>query len=332
MRAALGYLESEAAFVRRGHGGAQFEHAGGLIAAAYRHRMSRALDPQLHTHVVTANLARGAGRPLHGASSPVAIPGGADRRLPLSVTPARRGSRPARTGMGAGRQGSGRARGPAVGGAARVLPAPRAGRGGRRGARGRAGRTLTRAERSTWGAIATRDRKQYGIDTHTWREEVAARAAEHGLDRATVEALTGQGQTRRAQGRLAGEGQLERDGRTVSENELAEQLTGPSGLTERANTFDEASVLREYAAAAAQGARVDTLRGHAGRFAAREDVLGTERGTLDQRRAGRARERADRGRDRPGRGGDGGARRGMAAATCSPTAGASSRASSATRS
>ena len=65
-----------------------------------------------------------------------------------------------------------------------------------------------------------------------------------------------------------------------SESELAEQLTGPSGLTERANTFDEASVLREYAAAAAQGARVDTLRGHAGRFAAREDVLGTERGTL----------------------------------------------------
>ena len=60
VRAALGYLESEAAFVRRGHGGAQFEHAGGLIAAAYRHRMSRALDPQLHTHVVAANLARGA--------------------------------------------------------------------------------------------------------------------------------------------------------------------------------------------------------------------------------------------------------------------------------
>ena len=58
VRAALGYLEREAAFVRRGHGGVHFEHAGGLIAAAYRHRMSRALDPQLHTHVVTANLAR----------------------------------------------------------------------------------------------------------------------------------------------------------------------------------------------------------------------------------------------------------------------------------
>jgi conjugative relaxase-like TrwC/TraI family protein len=59
VRGALGYLEDEAVFVRRGKGGARFEHAGGLIAAAYRHRMSRALDPQLHTHVVAANLARG---------------------------------------------------------------------------------------------------------------------------------------------------------------------------------------------------------------------------------------------------------------------------------
>lgn len=60
VRAALGYLEDEAVFVRRGKGGARFEHAGWLIAAAYRHRMSRSLDPQLHTHVVAANLARGA--------------------------------------------------------------------------------------------------------------------------------------------------------------------------------------------------------------------------------------------------------------------------------
>src|ERR1019366_6045771 len=70
VRAALGYLEESAVFVRRGAGGARFEHAGGLIAAAYRHRMSRAVDPQLHTHVVAANLARGSdGRftALHGA-------------------------------------------------------------------------------------------------------------------------------------------------------------------------------------------------------------------------------------------------------------------------
>ena len=59
VRAALGYLEETAVMVRRGHGGEHVEHARGLIAAAYRHRMSRALDPQLHTHVVAANLAVG---------------------------------------------------------------------------------------------------------------------------------------------------------------------------------------------------------------------------------------------------------------------------------
>src|SRR2546429_5766354 len=70
LRAALSYLEDVAVQVRRGHDG-RLVHAGdGLIAAAYRHRMSRALDPQLHTHVVAANLTRGPdGRytALHGA-------------------------------------------------------------------------------------------------------------------------------------------------------------------------------------------------------------------------------------------------------------------------
>ena len=32
----------------------------GFVAAAYRHRMSRAEDPQLHTHAAAANMARGA--------------------------------------------------------------------------------------------------------------------------------------------------------------------------------------------------------------------------------------------------------------------------------
>jgi conjugative relaxase-like TrwC/TraI family protein len=35
------------------------EPANGLVAAAFRHRTSRAGDPQLHTHVVVANLGRG---------------------------------------------------------------------------------------------------------------------------------------------------------------------------------------------------------------------------------------------------------------------------------
>ena len=58
--AAVGYLEREACRVRRGRGGVRREVGEGFVAAAYRHRMSRAEDPQLHTHVVAANMARGA--------------------------------------------------------------------------------------------------------------------------------------------------------------------------------------------------------------------------------------------------------------------------------
>ena len=59
---ALGYLEREACFTRRGHGGIEQIRGDGFVAAAYRHRMSRAGDPQLHTHVVVANLTRAEGR------------------------------------------------------------------------------------------------------------------------------------------------------------------------------------------------------------------------------------------------------------------------------
>jgi conjugative relaxase-like TrwC/TraI family protein len=58
-REAIAYLEVSAAAVRRGHGGARVEPASGLIGAAFWHRTSRVGDPQLHTHVLVANLGRG---------------------------------------------------------------------------------------------------------------------------------------------------------------------------------------------------------------------------------------------------------------------------------
>ena len=56
---ALGYLEREACRVRRGHAGETEYPATGFVAAAFRHRTSRAGDPQLHTHVLVANLGLG---------------------------------------------------------------------------------------------------------------------------------------------------------------------------------------------------------------------------------------------------------------------------------
>ncbi|MGQ0431364.1 MAG: MobF family relaxase [Microthrixaceae bacterium] len=55
--AALGVLEGAACRVRRGQGGHDVQDGDGFVAAAFRHRTSRAGDPHLHTHVVIANLA-----------------------------------------------------------------------------------------------------------------------------------------------------------------------------------------------------------------------------------------------------------------------------------
>lgn len=51
----VAYLEREAAVTRRGKGGARIE-PGKLVIAAFLHRTSRARDPQLHCHLVTANV------------------------------------------------------------------------------------------------------------------------------------------------------------------------------------------------------------------------------------------------------------------------------------
>jgi conjugative relaxase-like TrwC/TraI family protein len=277
VRGALGFLEDEAVFVRRGKGGARFEHAGGLIAAAYRHRMSRSLDPQLHTYVVAANLARGV-----------------DGRFTALHHPSI--YRAARTAgylyqahlRAAVRDRLGLEWGPVVKGAAELQDVPVEGLRvfSQRRAEVQAavdqreaelGRSLSRAERSTFGAIATRDRKQYGIDTHTWREEVTAQAAEHGLDRELVERVIANGIEWLSGNEIEVAAEAAHGGPVGAEGALGDELAKPSGLTEYANTFDQGSVLREFAAAADQGARVDAVRGKTDRFLARDDVLETGR-------------------------------------------------------
>src|ERR1019366_3855142 len=115
---------------------------------------------------------------------------------------------------------------------------------------------------------ATRDRKEYGIDTHTWREEVQARAAELGFGREEINELLEVGRERLEHG------SRERD--TVDEVALGDQLAGPHGLTERGKSFDERGGLQEFAAAASQGATVEDIRAQADRFTRRPDVLATE--------------------------------------------------------
>ncbi len=56
----IGYLERHGIGVRRDHNGTdRHQVTGGLLAVAFEHRLSRAGDPQFHTHVLVQNAAHG---------------------------------------------------------------------------------------------------------------------------------------------------------------------------------------------------------------------------------------------------------------------------------
>jgi conjugative relaxase-like TrwC/TraI family protein len=62
VRSALAYLESEACWTRRGAGGTTRLVGEGFVGVEYVHRVSRAGDAQLHSHVVIANMTRAEAR------------------------------------------------------------------------------------------------------------------------------------------------------------------------------------------------------------------------------------------------------------------------------
>jgi conjugative relaxase-like TrwC/TraI family protein len=60
LQVAVGYLERHGLGVRRDHNGTdRYQAVGGLVAVAFEHRMSRAGDPNSHTHVLVQNAAQG---------------------------------------------------------------------------------------------------------------------------------------------------------------------------------------------------------------------------------------------------------------------------------
>lgn len=257
VRAALAYLEREACFVRRGHTGAG-QHAAarhraeGFVSAAYRHRMSRAQDPQLHTHVVTANLARYDGR--WSALDGYALYKHAKAAGYLYEAHLRHAVRERLPWVRFSAVEKGIA--DVEGVPEEVLREfsrrraeiqewlEREGRSGRRS-----------AEKA---ALATREPKAETIDTPSWREAVRARAAEHGLGRDEFAALT------------AEVGAERRDPGT---EELGSRLVGPRGMTERRNTFAVRDVLIEWAATHRDGATVERIEAAAASFLRRREIV-----------------------------------------------------------
>jgi conjugative relaxase-like TrwC/TraI family protein len=288
--AAVGYLQDVAMYVRRGHGGAEFQRAD-VIVGAFRHRLSRAKDPQMHTHCVIPNMARGEDGDWSALHHPTlfrtARTAGflyqthlrelVNERLGLEWGPVRNGVSEL-VDVPADVRGEFSRRKAELAEALAELQAA-----GKMQGVGIDGRDTFRVDGLR---TVTRERKGEAVDLHAWRANVAARAAEHGLTRGDVNTLLT---------RAAG------SARDVSgvPSDLAGRLAGPHGLTEKSNTFAEADVLREFAAAAAQGASVARVRQDAREFLARADVIELAGGrwtTQDLVDAERARESAQLGR------------------------------------
>jgi conjugative relaxase-like TrwC/TraI family protein len=237
-QAAVGYLESEACVVRRGHGGAGREHGEGFVAAAFRHRTSRAQDPHLHTHVIVANMTRvgdGEWRALDGEAilRTYRLTAGylyeaqlrheLTRRLGLEWTDPVKG-------MGE------LARVPEE--VVRAFSTRRRSLLEHMEALGTEGFAAARVA-----ALATREAKEQ-VDLPRLRERWLDRAAEHGLDRRELRQL--------------GSGHPLEPGRVESED-LAGRLFGANGLTATQTTFSQAELVRSVAGLLRNGAPVERV-------------------------------------------------------------------------
>ena len=251
-QAALCYLEDEACVTRRGKNGVVREHAAGFVAAAYQHRTNRAQDPHLHTHVIVANTARspdGGWRALDGEAllKHYRLAAGYLYQAHLRDALSRR--------LGV------RWREPNKGMAElQDVPADVL----REFSTRRVQVLDYLAERGTEGFYAaavaqveTRERKQE-LDLPRLREEWRARAAEHGLGHAELAAL------RHRTPKASPSAERLR--------EIATQMLGPSGLTERRTSFSEPELVMAWAEAHAHGADAARVRELCARFVEADGV------------------------------------------------------------
>ncbi len=262
VREALGYLERHATWTRRGANGKHLLRGDGLTVAAFRHRTSRAGDPQLHTHAVVANTTAAEGRETAldgralyahqrtaGFLYQAALRKNLTETLGVEWEPVRNGAAE-------------------ISGIDDQVLKHFSRRS--REIRERLGQLGARSARAAEvAALETRRAKDYNVPADRLREEWRARAAELGLDRRTLDLVL----DRRTPGPA-----LQPDLRAV-----AEDLGALGGVTEQASTFDRRDVLRDWAEAHREGASVERLEALADRWLASPQAVQLERdGTRSQ--------------------------------------------------
>jgi conjugative relaxase-like TrwC/TraI family protein len=239
---ALGYLEREATFVRRGHEGSRSVRGKGLVGAGFVHVTSRSGDPQLHTHVLVANMVEGADGPWSAPDARLlyrhsrtagflyqaALRSELTERLGISWRPVRRGmAEPAGT-PGAVLEHFSRRRAEIEAAMAEV--------------------GASSATAAQVAAYKTRAPKDHSVERSVLVASWRARGEHLGLGRDQLRSLVPGG----------------RRSEMPSVGELTRRLLGPQGLTLHASTFSRQEVLRALAEASPDGASVAALEKMAG--------------------------------------------------------------------
>ncbi len=234
---AMAWLERTTAFVARGHHGdgqrAERLPSDGFIGVAFEHVSSRAGDPQLHTHVVIANLLRGIdGRWSAADSKALHRHGKTAGYLYQAVL---RAELTKRLGVGWGEVGKGTAEIAGIPPSLRRVFSKRAEQiASTLRTSGTAG-----AKAAQRACLSTRPSKDRAVTVQDLR------------DRWTVEGVsTGHNPDRIVADTLGHEHFVNRPDCT----DLADRLLGPEGLTLQATTFDRNDLLQAIAAALPAGA------------------------------------------------------------------------------
>ena len=255
--AALGYLERNAAVSRRGHNGIEQVSADGFIAAAFRHRTSRAADPHLHTHALVPNMVRSTddgrwrtldARHLYAHSLTAGYVYESHLRDELTR----------RLGV---------AWGPIVNGIADIdgitKPVLRAFSTRREDIEHRmAALGTTSARGAEIAALDTRAAKDHTLNYADLVDNWAHRAANLNVWRSSIDELA----DHQPRGSMA-------PGSPDEVRRIENHLLGPDGLTERASTFDRRDVVRALASAYPNGATVALLEAHADAILRHSDVV-----------------------------------------------------------
>ena len=240
VRSAVAYLESEACWTRRGASGSRRLVGEGFAAIEYVHRLSRAGDAQLHSHVIIANTTRAEGRwttldarPLFAHLKTASALYHADlrhemtRRLGVEWEPVAPGKL-----------------------AAEIAGIPRAVlRDQSRRRKEIVERMEDRGDSSPAAAQAaaldTRKAKDYTVDRHDIARELSHRIASKGLDSAQLTRVVDRHQHERP-----------------TNEELvhtSRQLLGPAGITEHRSTFSRREAIQHWATAQRRGASAEQI-------------------------------------------------------------------------